>query len=133
MKKNFVSISFGLLVLVLIGLLAITVYANRDIEGKEGEVNFSIRSFFHETYDENRTQFRNLATSLHNRFRGVEISKFIVKSKVDSDLSIDAVYVPAKNEPKRLLIMSSGVHGPEGYTGSAVQQFLMTETLVTTR
>jgi len=129
MKKYFVSISLGFVILVLVGQLVITVHVNQNIEDKGGEVNFAKLNFFYETYDENRDQFRKLATSLQMRFRNVEMSKFIVKSKLDSDLSIDAVYIPAQNETEKLLIMSSGVHGPEGFTGSAVQQYFMDEVL----
>jgi len=113
---------------VLLGFLALSFAVNRKIADK-GEVDPSMLTFFHETYDENRKQFRRLASSLQREFSHVEITKCIVKSKVDSDLTIDAVYIPAQNEAKKLLIMTSGVHGMEGFTGSAVQQFFMTEVL----
>jgi hypothetical protein len=88
-----------------------------------------MHNFFYETYDENRQQFKQLAASLQNQFEDVEISKFIVKSETDPDLSIDTIYIPAQNEAKRLLIMCSGIHGVEGFTGSAVQRYFMSEVL----
>ena len=101
---------------------------NKKIED-EGGVDPSMLTFFHETYDENREHFRKLAASLQREFSDVELSKFTVKSEVDSDLTIDAVYIPAQRERKKLIIMTSGVHGMEGFTGSAVQQYFMTKVL----
>ncbi len=95
----------------------------------KGEVDASKLTLFYESYDENREQFRLLAASFQNRFRDVEIGKHVLKSSIDSDLSIDTIYIPAQNETKRLVIMSSGVHGIEGFTGSAVQRYFMSEVL----
>jgi hypothetical protein len=128
MKKFVKSIMLGTLIFLLLGFLVMSFAVNRKITDK-GEVDPSMLTFFHETYDENREQFRRLAASLQREFSDVEISKCIVKSEVDSDLTIDAVYIPARNEAKKLIIMTSGVHGMEGFTGSAVQQYFMTEVL----
>ena len=112
----------------LLGFLAMSFFVNKKIED-EGEVDPLMLTFFHETYDENREQFRKLAASLQREFSDVEVTKFSVKSEVDSDLTIDAVYIPAQRERKKLIIMTSGVHGMEGFTGSAVQQYFMTQVL----
>jgi hypothetical protein len=55
----------------------------------------------------------------------VRISKIKIESKKDPDLTIDYCYIPALNSSKRLLILTSGIHGVEGYTGSAVQQMFL--------
>ena len=128
MRKIIKSILLVTLILLLLGFLALSFAVNRKPADK-GEVDPAMLTFFHETYNENREQFRRLATSLEREFGDVEISKCIVKSAVDSDLTIDAVYIPAQNEAKKLLIMTSGVHGMEGFTGSAVQQYFMTKVL----
>ncbi|MCG6981182.1 MAG: DUF2817 domain-containing protein, partial [Deltaproteobacteria bacterium] len=128
MKRSVKSILLTTLNFFVLGFLALSFAVNRKIADK-GEVDPSMLSFFHESYDENRERFRRLAASLQREFSDVEISKCIVKSKVDSDLTIDAVYVPPQNEAKKLLIMTSGVHGMEGFTGSAVQQYFMTKVL----
>ncbi|NQU84366.1 MAG: DUF2817 domain-containing protein, partial [Mariniphaga sp.] len=48
-----------------------------------------------------------------------------VPSQINQDLKIDFCYVPAQKEESKLLIVSSGTHGIEGFTGSAVQQMMM--------
>ena len=128
MKKYVKPIILVTFISSLLGFLAMSFVVNRKIEDK-GEADPSMLTFFHETYDENREQFRKLAASLQREFSDVEICKFTVKSEVDSDLTIDAVYIPAQNETKKLIIMTSGVHGIEGFTGSAVQQYFMTKVL----
>jgi hypothetical protein len=128
MKRFLKSILLTTLIFFVLGFLALSFAVNRKIADK-GEVDLSMLTFFHETYDENREQFRRLAASLQREFSDVEISKCIVKSKVDSDLTIDAVYVPPQSEAKKLLIMTSGVHGMEGFTGSAIQQYFVTKVL----
>jgi hypothetical protein len=128
MGKYVKSILLTTLVFFVLGFLALSLAVNRKPEDK-GDVDPSMLTFFHETYAENREQFRRLAASLQREFSNVEISKCFVKSEVDSDLTIDAVYVPPGSEAKKLLIMTSGVHGMEGFTGSAVQQYFMTKVL----
>ncbi|MEJ2364333.1 MAG: M14 family metallopeptidase [Deltaproteobacteria bacterium] len=128
MKRSVKSILLTTLNFFVLGFLALSFAVNRKIADK-GEVDPSMLSFFHESYDENRERFRRLAASLQREFSDVEISNCIVKSKVDSDLTIDAVYVPPLSKAKKLLIMTSGVHGMEGFTGSAVQQYFMTKVL----
>jgi hypothetical protein len=127
-KKYVTAIVLLTLLSSLLGFLAMSLVVNKKIQDR-GEVDPSLLTFFHETYDENREQFRKLAASLQRAFSDVEVSKFIVKSEVDSDLTTDSVYIPAQKEAKKLLIMTSGVHGIEGYTGSAVQQYFMTKVL----
>jgi hypothetical protein len=100
MKKFVKSILLGTLIFLILGFLVMSFAVNRKITDK-GEVDPSMLTFFHETYDENREQFRRLAASLQREFSDVEISKCIVKSEVDSDLTIDAVYIPSQNEAMR--------------------------------
>lgn len=92
-------------------------------------MNLSMLNYFYETYDENREQFRKTAALLEKQFTGVEISKLTAASKIDTDLSIDAVYIPAQKKLEKIIIMTSGVHGIEGFTGSAIQRYFMKEVL----
>ena len=128
MKKFLISIILAFAILVPISFLAICIYANKRIE-EEGKVDPSMLSYFYETYDENREQFRKTAALLKTRFLDVEISRLIVPSKMDTDLSIDTVYIPAQNKTNKLIIMTSGVHGIEGFAGSAIQRYFMNEVL----
>jgi len=128
MRKIFKSIVLVIVILVPAGFLSICIYANRSTEDKGGVKPLTL-NYFYESYDENRDRFVNLSLSLKNQFKGVEISRRLVPSKVDTDLSIDTVYIPAQRKPEKIIIMTSGVHGIEGFTGSAIQRYFMREVL----
>ena len=83
--------------------------------------------YFQSSYEECRKSFILLADKIKKKFKNVKISKLKVESKKDPDLTINYCYVPAQKKFKRLLILSSAVHGIEGYVGSAVQQMFMEE------
>lgn len=50
-------------------------------------------------------------------------------SDLPADLSIDYALLSRRREPKRLAIISSGLHGVEGYAGSALQRSLLADGL----
>ncbi len=73
--------------------------------------------YFKDTYEESRSSFLDL----------VQKSGGDLKThKIDAEYSFDSLYLPAKSGKKdRLLILSSGVHGIEGFTGSALQRYYL--------
>lgn len=83
--------------------------------------------YFKDSYVASRTAFLEEAGKLKAKYRGVEISKILVPSKKDPDLTIDYCYVPAQKNPRSLFIMTSGVHGIEAFACSAVQRMFMAE------
>ena len=48
-------------------------------------------------------------------------------SHADQDLTIDWCHLSTRPENTKLLIIHSGLHGIEGYTGSAIQNMLLTD------
>lgn len=85
--------------------------------------------YFHATYEDCRAAFLERADRLASRYKGAEVFRIPVAGKVDSDLTIDGCYIPAQKATDNLLILSSGVHGIEGFLGSAVQSMVMEEVL----
>ncbi len=72
-------------------------------------------------YPTARARFRSAATALGAELEALELNATGPRGEV---LSIDAARVgPAA--PKRLVVVSSGLHGVEGYFGSAVQLQLL--------
>jgi len=84
-------------------------------------------TYFKETYADCRRSFLDEALKQKDLHEGVEISGITVESPVDPDLSIDYCYIPAQHASERLFILTSAVHGIEGYAGSAVQQMFLKE------
>lgn len=95
----------------------------------EYEILPAALGYFHSTYEDCRSAFVERARRLASQYEGVEVFQVPVAGKVDSDLTIDCCYIPAQATTEILLILSSGVHGVEGFLGSAVQLMVMEDVL----
>jgi octopine/nopaline transport system ATP-binding protein len=76
--------------------------------------------FFSESYEDARSLFTEHLQKLpsSHRFHWDPIS---IDSKTTRDLFFDVVYLPSQEQAENLLILSSGIHGPEAFLGSAIQ------------
>ncbi len=72
---------------------------------------------FLSTFEECQNSFLELA-----RLSGGELRSFPI-----SGLSFETLYLPSKTPKNKLLILTSGIHGIEGYTGSALQRHFLQE------
>ena len=84
-------------------------------------------ALFIDDYAGARRAFLAQGDALAARFRRVERFALPVASAQANDLFVDGLYVPAQQTPRRLLVISSGVHGVEGPAGSAVTRLFMQE------
>ena len=85
-------------------------------------------AFFLDDYAGARKAFLAQGDGLAARFRGVErFALRVPAAKSAAEPFIDGLYIPAQVAPRRLLLVTSGVHGVEGPTGSAVQRMFMKE------
>lgn len=127
-KKAIIILLSGL-ILVLACVIGWTTYEFNTY--KPGEITQTINpdnlTYFKETYVDCRKSFFDEAFKLRGLSEGVEISHIAIETRIDSDLTIDYCYIPAQNSFERLFILTSAVHGIEGYTGSAVQQMFLKE------
>ncbi len=127
--KKFLKITALILTGLIIAALGYTYisfnyYAPAD---PDVDVDQEKLAYYHESWEECRTAFRGQAENIKSRFDSVEVFAIPVESKTDTDLTIDFCYIPARDNTKKLLVINSGIHGIEGYVGSAVQQMLMEE------
>lgn len=82
------------------------------------------------SYDACRTQFLNDARDAFQGAANVESGAIAVPSqRADEKLTIDWAYRPATGNAKHLVVLVSGVHGVEGFAGSAVQDLFFKKTL----
>ncbi len=88
------------------------------------------QKYFHESYDECRKAFREAVRGIAAENSELQVGSYLVDSKVDDDLTVDWCYLPPKRGNKKLLILTSGIHGIEGYTGSAIQLMFMEKFLM---
>lgn len=71
---------------------------------------------FKATFDESRLSFLDLASSIGGELRSHKIQ----------NLFFESLYLqPASGKKDKLLILTSGIHGIEGFTGSALQRYFL--------
>lgn len=118
-KNKKVIIPIAVIVVVVVLLTAIgpqlVLMAARQPEVAD---SYSYSEYFANSYDEVRTNLKNRVQKLRDNGATVEVSEFAVDES--DDLYIDNVYLPASKENKNLIILTTGVHGMEGYIGSVM-------------
>ena len=130
MKTIIKVIVIGLIVIIA-GVIGFTTYQFNTYKPQAvtQKVNLDNLKYFQESYDDCRKSFLAEADKIKGIYKNVNISNLKIESKVDPDLTIDYCYIPAQKTFERLLILTSAVHGVEGYVGSAVQQMFLKELL----
>ncbi len=109
-------------VLPAVLLLAVTVIPGSSAQASEG--------YFCDSYDECRGLFHTAAEMAAADISGAKVWAVPLDHVGDDNLFIDAAFYPAPTTgEKKLLILSSGIHGLEGYTGSAIQRLFTRELL----
>ncbi len=129
--KKVLKITAFIIIVLVIGILGYSYisfnsYAPAD---PEVQVDKNVQHYFHNSYVESRKAFLAEAKKIEAKFDSVQIFSRKVPSRIDTNLTIDFCYIPAQGKTDKLLIITSGTHGVEGYVGSAVQQMLMSEIL----
>ena len=74
--------------------------------------------YFYTTYEEVRAHLSERVESLKQSGVTVEYNTYAINAA--DDLYIDNIYLPANKENTNLIILTTGVHGIEGYIGSAM-------------
>lgn len=121
--------------LFLAGIILITITAStityNNYRAKDPDIKVipANLNYYYNSYDKCRAAFRESAKQVSEKFKNVTISNISVLSHIDSDLTIDYCYIPAQKNTHKLLIINSGLHGIEGFTGSAIQLMFMKELL----
>jgi hypothetical protein len=79
------------------------------------------------TYESSREQFRSLLPFLSDRWAGCRLISHSPTGS--SDLTIDVISAEATRDKQKLLILTTGLHGIEGYIGSGILQLFIQEYL----
>ncbi|MBN2522700.1 MAG: DUF2817 domain-containing protein [Bacteroidales bacterium] len=131
MKKALKLFLYILLGIILLGtVISYISYSNYWAKDPEAEVDSTYLDYYHESYEDCRNAFVECSLQLAEDFDSVQTGKFYVPSETDNDLTIDWCYIPAQEQKDKLLILTSGLHGIEGYTGSAIQLMFIEKILV---
>lgn len=80
--------------------------------------NYSYSENFYTTYDEIRAHLYERVDSLRADGVEVKVSEYAVDES--DDLYIDNIYLPSNKDKENLIVLTTGVHGMEGYIGSVM-------------
>ena len=112
-KKKWLWVVAILAALVILATLIGPAIILRVVRQPEVEQDYLYSESFYNTYEEIRVHLQELSSQL-----GVEISSYPIDPQ--DDLYIDSFYLPSTDAQKNLIVLTTGVHGMEGYIGSVM-------------
>ena len=113
MKKKLLRTVIVLCALVLLATVIgphIILWAVRQPESAD---SYSYRDSFHTDYEQVRAHIRDLAQN-----QGAELSSYPIDEA--DGLYIDTLLLPAQKAQENLIVLTTGVHGVEGYIGAVM-------------
>ena len=116
-KKKLLKMLIVFIALILIASLVGPGLILKAVRQPEtGEHKYS--DVFFTTYDEIRAHLKDRVADLKSKGITVETSEYAID---ESDgLYIDNIYLPATEKQEHLIVLTTGVHGMEGYIGSVM-------------
>ena len=112
---NFLLISVSIiLLLTFVGPYAVLLAAKQETPAD----SYNYSGSFYTSYEDIRENLQNRVDSLIADGVTVEHSTYAIDA--EDDLYIDNVYLPATKETTNLILLTTGVHGMEGYIGSVM-------------
>ena len=117
-KKVLISILSAIVaVVVLLSVVGPYVVLNGARQPEVAD-EYSYGEYFYNSYDEIRSHLKERVEKLRANGVTVEVSEYAVNES--DNLYIDNIYLPSANEKKNLIVLTTGVHGMEGYIGSVM-------------
>lgn len=114
MKRFLITTVAIILLLTLVGPYAVLALARQETPAD----SYSYSESFCNSYDEVRSHLLARVDSLRNSGITVEHSSYAID---ESDgLYVDNILLPATAETTNLIVLTTGVHGMEGYIGSVM-------------
>ena len=118
MKK--IAIWIGGIIVALLLLFTIIgpgLILNADRQEKVAD-SYAYSEVFYNEYDEVRNHILETAEKL--KAEGVQTETYSHAIKEEEGLYIDTIYLPSKEKQTNLVVLTTGVHGIEGYIGSVM-------------
>ena len=117
-KKVLISV-FSAIVAVIVLLSVVGPYiVLNGARQPEVEAEYSYSEYFYNSYDEIRSHLKERVEKLRADGVTVEVNEYAVDES--DNLYIDNIYLPSVSEKKNLIVLTTGVHGMEGYIGSVM-------------
>ena len=120
MKKKLLCTVCVLLAVALLATLIGPGIILSVVRQPEPAESYAYSDVFYTTYEDIRAHLKDLTAEL-----GVEISSHPIDAA--DDLYIDSFYLPSREEKTNLIVLTTGVHGMEGYIGSVMLDVFFNE------
>ena len=116
-KKLIIAVSVILSVVVLLTAVGpyFVLWAARQ---PEVAAEYAYSEYFYNSYDDIRAHLKDRVAQLRADGITVETSQYAVDA--GDDLYIDNIYLPSTGTKDNLVVLTTGVHGMEGYIGSVM-------------
>ena len=114
MKKLLIALVAVILIFTFVGPYVVLGLAKQ--EAPEESYNYS--ESFYNTYEEVRHNLAERVDTLRADGISVEYDSYAIDES--DDLYIDNIYLPATEDSRNLIVLTTGVHGIEGYIGSVM-------------
>ena len=107
-------------IVVVVGLLSVAgpYIVLKGARQPKVEAEQESTKYIYNSYDKVRKHLKDRVKKLRKDGVDVEVSKYAVDES--DDLYIDNIYLPAKKKKSNLIVLTTGVHGIEGYIGSVM-------------
>lgn len=86
----------------------------------------NVKDYFPKNYLESRAEFISMTKQIQSP---CEVGNWKIASKSSDDLYVDYAWLPPRKTPHKLLVLITGIHGSETYTGAAVLKLFIEEIL----
>ena len=118
LKKVFIAI-IGITLALIILLSVIGPYIVLQCARQpKVEDEYTYSEVFFNSYDEIRLHLKERVSELRKNGVTVESTEYAIDES--DDLYVDNIYLPAAKENVNLIVLTTGVHGMEGYIGSVM-------------
>lgn len=117
-RKVLLSICAVVLALVIVASIAGPYIILNAVKQPEPADSYAYSDSFVNTYDEVREKIKNRIDKLESQGINVEKSSYAIDEK--DGLYIDNFCIPSDGERTNLIVLTTGVHGMEGYIGSVM-------------
>ncbi len=125
--KKFIGIVLAVFLLLLGAVIAWSTIKFHSFSFSDAEIAQDEKSlgYYLDSYERSRDAFRKSSDDIAKKFKNAKRLTLAVPSNIYDGLTVDVLYIPQDKGRKRLLVLSSGVHGVEGFVGSAIQRMFI--------
>ena len=118
MKKTWKKILVVVLAIIVLLTVAGPYLVLNGARQPEVEAEYAYSEYFYTSYDEIRAHLKDRVAEFRESGIDVEASEYAVDES--DNLYIDNIYLPASGEKENLIVLTTAVHGMEGYIGSVM-------------